>query len=177
MNEIWKDIKGYEGYYQISNLGQVRSLDRIIDSYSHRGKKKIKMHIKGRILSQNKRPEGYRYLFLSKMNVSTPYSVHVLVLNEFVSTRPKKYHACHNNGDPSDNRLENLRWDTEKNNHKDKTNHDTLPKGSKNPNAKLKESDILWIRSGVKYKEAFEKLKISRTNFIGIKNKTRWSHI
>ena len=55
--------------------------------------------------------------------------------------------GCHNNGDPCDNRLDNLRWDTPKNNQDDRIKHGTDPKGERNPSAKLTWEQVREIRS------------------------------
>ena len=70
--------------------------------------------------------------------------VHVLVLEAFIGPRPPKYQACHNNGDTTDNRLQNLRWDTVSNNHMDKHRHGTMQIGSKHSKAKLTETQV-WL--------------------------------
>ncbi len=75
--------------------------------------------------------------------------VHVLVLEAFVGPRPKRMCACHNDGNPSNNNLSNLRWDTQRNNQLDKREHGTSNRGSRNYNAKLQETDVLKIRHRV----------------------------
>lgn len=71
--------------------------------------------------------------------------VHNLVLEAFVGSRPKGMYACHNNGNPKDNRIENLRWDTPKNNVKDRNGHGTDQYGVKNPSAKYTDEQILGV--------------------------------
>jgi len=76
--EIWKDIKGYEGYYQVSNMGNVRSLDRtFIDK---RGGVKT---IKGVLLKKHKTKCGYYFVRVSKNDISKNLIIHTLVFNAF----------------------------------------------------------------------------------------------
>ena len=62
MNEIWKDIENYEGYYQISNLGRIRSVDRYIYNTSNFGNNKVSFY-KGKIMKPSKREKGYFTLY------------------------------------------------------------------------------------------------------------------
>jgi len=102
--EKWKDIKGYEGLYQVSNLGNVKSLDRIIWN-GH-----TKHLHKGRIM----KPKGNRYkdVILCKEGKSKKYYVHRLVAIEFISNTENKPQVNHINGIKEDNRIDNLEWVT-----------------------------------------------------------------
>lgn len=72
--------------------------------------------------------------------------VHAIVLSAFVGPRPRGMYACHNNGIRSDNRPENLRWDTPSGNSMDRVAHGTSHRGSKNPAAKLTEAKVIEIK-------------------------------
>ena len=75
MNEVWKDIKGYEGFYQVSNLGRVKSVDRLV----HTEANGIKIRLsKGQILNAGKK-NWYRTVALSKYGVPKSFLVHRLV--------------------------------------------------------------------------------------------------
>lgn len=105
MNEIWKDIPGYEERYQASTLGNIRSLDRIV--YTERGQR----HYKGKLL----RPgafckTGHVSVVLGRNTNGKP--VHSLVALTFIGERPEGYDVLHINDIPTDNRLENLRYGT-----------------------------------------------------------------
>lgn len=92
MTEIWKDIEGYDGRYQVSNKGRVRS-DR-------------------KVLSPGKRKTGYCFVVLYGAEQKKTATVHRLVAKAFI-LNPNNYpEVDHINGDPSDNRVENLRWCT-----------------------------------------------------------------
>lgn len=84
MNEIWKDIEGYEGYYQVSNLGRVRSLDRIIE-----GRWGLILS-KGIMLSQKTTTYGYKEVGLSKNGKVKYFAVHRLVAMAFIPN-PNNY--------------------------------------------------------------------------------------
>jgi hypothetical protein len=79
-------------------------------------------------------------------------AVHRTVLESFVGICPDGMQACHNNGDRSDNRLSNLRWDTPKNNQADRKKHRTYLVGENHPKAKLSDEQVLYIRSVYKPK-------------------------
>lgn len=71
--------------------------------------------------------------------------IHTVVLETFVGQCPKGMQACHNNGNPEDNRLSNLRWDTPKSNVRDRLSHGTYQYGIKNPHARYTDQQILDV--------------------------------
>jgi hypothetical protein len=109
MEEIWKDIPEYEGLYQVSNLGRVKSLPKewIV------GKGTIRRH-NGKILKSYAKPYGYLQVCLSKNKIkkssSKTYSVHQLVAIAFLDHNPKGNELVidHINNNKLDNRVENL---------------------------------------------------------------------
>lgn len=108
--EIWKDITGYEGYYQVSNKGRVKSLDRYI-IYTSKHNRQIRQRINGRILYQGI-CKGYKAVKLSKNHIQTNYSVHRLVSEAFIANPENKPEVNHKNGNKKDNRVVNLEWVT-----------------------------------------------------------------
>lgn len=113
--EIWKDVEGYEGLYQVSNEGRVKSLERFVESVAH-GKPCIR-HLQEKIMkpTQNKR-HIYKQLALAKDGVKEMMKIHRLVWETFVSKIPDGYEIDHINTVRTDNRLENLRCVTPKEN-------------------------------------------------------------
>jgi hypothetical protein len=112
MEEIWKDIVGYEGYYQVSNLGRVKSLDRTIN-YG----KTTKVSIKGKILKLNTTLAGYLGISLYKNSGEQRFSIHKLVAITFELPREDCHTQLdHINNNKLDNSIDNLQWVTGKEN-------------------------------------------------------------
>jgi hypothetical protein len=109
MKEVWKDIEGYEGCYQISSLSRVRSLDRVITHGSNVGIDK-NFRYKGKILKQPVLGNGYKHVMLLIAGKSKLISVHRLVAINFIDNPDSKDHVDHINTIKTDNRIENLRW-------------------------------------------------------------------
>lgn len=107
-NEIWKDIRGFEGRYQVSNMGRVRSLDRDIVT-TYRGTVHAR-HYKGKILVPRKSSQGYHYVVLADSGVHTREAVHRLVAKAFVDGYKDGAIVNHKNCLKSDNRADNLEW-------------------------------------------------------------------
>ena len=99
--EIWRDIKGYEGLYQVSNYGRVKSLERI-DSLGRLVKEKI--------LKAVKHNKGHLYVHLSKNGVKKRYSVHRLVAIHFIPNPECKTDVHHKDHNPANNNVDNLVW-------------------------------------------------------------------
>lgn len=108
MEEVWKDIVGYDGLYQVSNLGRVRSLN-----YRRTGKTKE--------MKPGTDKNGYRYICLMVEGKARYYKVHRLVYEAFVGPIPYGHEINHINEEKADNRVENL----ETVSHKDNINHGT----------------------------------------------------
>ena len=116
MSERWLPVPGYEGVYEVSDLGRVRSMDRL-DS---RGRKR-----RGRVLSPRKTTRDHRSISLCLNAVSRSFQVHHLVLTAFVGPRPEGLEGCHWDDDPTNNCLSNLRWDTRSANVRDSVRNGT----------------------------------------------------
>lgn len=113
--EEWRPVVGFEGSFEVSNKGRVRSVDRIVHvREGHDGTPAYARRVKGipRKLNINPHDGGYVYVSLNAAGRRRSAKVHHLVLEAFVGPRPEGLECCHGNGDPTDNRLENLRWDT-----------------------------------------------------------------
>lgn len=104
--EIWKDIEGYEGIYQVSTLGRVRSIDRVTKVGN------IYKNYKGRVLTPSKNPAGYKTVSLIKEGHKKTHTIHTLVAKAFIPNPENKEEVDHINTIKEDNTIYNLRWTT-----------------------------------------------------------------
>ena len=118
--EEWRDIPGYEGHYQVSDHGRVRSLDRVVQHRNGR-----KSSIKGRTLKPAIHVAGYPYFSLYINNMPKRRTAHSLVLESFVGPRPNGMEGCHADGEPMNSHVDNLRWDSSSSNNQDRVRHGT----------------------------------------------------
>lgn len=112
MIEIWRDIEGFENKYQISSMGEVRSISRTIEDCFGR-----KRDHKGRVLSKVKDTKGYYTVMLSN-KVGKRYHIHRLVAKHFIKNECNKICVNHKDGDKLNNTIDNLEWVTHSENAK-----------------------------------------------------------
>lgn len=124
MNEEWRPVKGFQGYYEVSNQGRIRSLDRVVP-HARFGTVRRKG---GLLTACKKNKRGHLGTTLCINGTEHQVWVHVLVLEAFVGPCPPRMECRHLNGNPADNRLENLRWGTRKENSADRKAHGRLTK-------------------------------------------------
>lgn len=107
--EIWKEVKGFEGYYEVSNLGNVRSIDRVIyDSVRNCNRK-----MKGRLLVIRDNGHGYKGVMFCKNHKLYNKYVHIMVAEAFIPN-PNNYTTVnHKDEDKSNNNVNNLEWCTQ----------------------------------------------------------------
>lgn len=103
LGEEWKDIKGYEGLYQVSNLGRVRSLSRYV-------KHRTIYILKGKLLKQRTRGKGYLAVTLCKNSKLKHYYVHRLVAEAFIPNPNNLPQVNHKDENKSNNCVDNLEW-------------------------------------------------------------------
>jgi len=115
MIEVWRDIPGYEGYYQASNLGNIKSLDRIVMQKNRWGTKTRTIR-KGRILKPIKTNGGYLRVTLAVGENRELIRIHALVILTFKGERPEHQLVRHLDGNPKNNNFKNLAYGTPRDN-------------------------------------------------------------
>jgi len=166
MEEIWKDIEGFNGKYQISNTNKVKS--------NHFGRSII--------LKPSLNTGGYNSVCLRLNNKIKTRSLHRLIMEAFIPNPDNKPCINHIDGNKLNNSIENLEWCTYSENMKHAyDNNLKLPiegKGEKSSQHKLKEEDVLKIRaSSLSSKELGSLYNVNRTNIIAIRKRKSWTHI
>lgn len=142
MTEHWLPVIGYEAEYEVSSIGRVRSIRRVLTN--SRG---ITRPYGGKVIASKPGVRGHRYVTLSKANVVTTHAVHVLVCTAFRGPCPAdKDLVAHWDGIPDNNRAGNVRWATFAENEADKRRHDRHAAGERNPGAKLTLDEVAEIR-------------------------------
>lgn len=168
--EIWKDIPGYEGEYQVSDKGHIKSLGRRVKLREGT----TRFH-KGRILKLILRHNGY---YRVNLRGTTQKLVHRLVLEAFVGLCPKGMECRHLNGIKTDNKLANLAWGTRNENMQDRIKNGNINRGEQRWSSKLTESDVFEIREklsmGVSHSIIAKQYGVSRSQIGNIANKKKW---
>ena len=134
MKEEWKDIADYEGFYQISNLGRVKSFPRKFTTK------------KPRILKGKPTPKGYLQVSLSTNNKVFPKYIHRLVADAFVFNAFDKLEVNHKDGDKKNNKANNLEWVTHAENQRHAGKNGLMASGERSARLKLKDYEIEQIR-------------------------------
>jgi len=178
MQEIWKDCNcGFNGYYQVSNLGRVKSMPRVVK----RGKGS--QSVEDKILKTRICKFGYSFVGLYVAPKKQVFKkIHRLVAEAFIDNPEKKKCVNHINGIKTDNRAENLEWAT----HRENTLHAVEnklmrpPKGESHPYSILKNEDVLKIRElrkTLKNTEISKIYNISTRTVRNVVNYKSWKHI
>lgn len=141
----WKDVVGFEGIYQVSNTGIVRSVDRrrrVSDSMG----RNYEVVNRGRVLATRLHQFGYLIVTLSKENIPYTRTVHRLVAKAFLPFRGESFVVRHLDGNCLNNNVENLAYGTQKENMADAARHNTIEKAERRYNAKLTTETVIQIR-------------------------------
>ena len=131
MREIWKPVVGYEGHYEVSNYGDVASIKSCAR----------------RVLSKLKQRSGHLGVPLCLDGIKTRHRIHVLVAEAFIGPRPPGLEVRHLDGDPTDNRVSNLRYGTASDNRLDTYVHRARPTGEKSHLAKISNEAVQNVRA------------------------------
>ena len=172
MSEIWKDIPGFETYYEVSNIGNIRSL-----RYHGTTRKKPRVIVGAINLG------GYRKALLYNADQKRfTKNVHVAVLESFSGPRPSpKHHAAHLNGNRTDNRIENLAWVTAKENMRHRDEHNTTLHGVDHHSVKLNPEKVIQIRNlhsqGLSMAELGRMFGVNETSIGKIIKRKTWQRV
>lgn len=179
MSEEWRDVVGYEGFYQVSNKGRVRTVSRTV--YRKNGSPHT---VAERILRSWGMGKGqHQFVGLYKVpgERAKITAVHRLVLESFVGPCPNNMECCHGDGNAKNNELSNLRWDTRSENQLDSVRHGTKPQGSNHYRAKLKPEDIPVIRKliaeGKSLSSIGRQFKVPAIAISCVRDRITWKHV
>jgi hypothetical protein len=170
--EIWKNVIGFEGSYQVSNLGRVKSLARV-DRSGHK--------LQERILKNTIDSYGYLVVGLFKNSVNHTHKVHRIVATIFIPNPENKPQVNHINGNKLNNIVDNLEWAT----HQENKTHSCITglaaRGSRVHLAKLTESDIPEIRTrllaGELNGDIAKDYGVTWSTIDCIKKRVTWKHV
>lgn len=170
MNEIWKDIPGFEGKYQASNQGRIRSLDRVYDRRNRFGTV-YSCKKKGRVLALKYSANNAGYISVS-IGAGTYRMLHRLVAMAFHGTPKIGQVVNHKNGVKTDNRAENLEWVSQRNN----CVHSRIQLGHRGKKLTIDQVKqiIVLSNSGMMTKDIAQKFRITRHGVSGILTGRFW---
>lgn len=171
----FKQHPRYGNFYEVSDSGVVRSLDRTI--YFSDGR--IRRY-KGRTLAKYKDGFGYEKVTLHRNSIDERAHVHVLVAETFLGKRPKGYQVRHLNGNHLDNRVANLCYGSSKENHGDMIKHGTKPHGEKHGATTLTLEDAKYIcemRGKITGRELAHFFGVSPVTICQIQLGRRWKYL
>ena len=175
MIEKWAAIPGYEGLYEVSDHGRVRSLDRHVSVSGTNGRP-----IKGRMMSPCIDREGYHSVHLYSDGKRKPRWIATIVAEVFIGPRGPGMEVCHCDGNKTNNHWANLRYDTRAGNLRDKVRHGTHREGEEINFAKLKGEDVREIKSllgRLTHADIAQKFGVSRPAVSLIAEGKTWRHI
>jgi hypothetical protein len=166
--ETWKDIIGYETFYQVSNFGNVKSLGNEFTR-------------KERLLKPSLQSKGYLTVVLQKNATRKMVLIHRLVAEHFIDNSESKPQVNHINGDKTHNIVENLEWVSHRENLDHAIKNNLTLKGEENRNSKLKDVDVIKIHSllqkGTTTKELSESYNVSYSTIDSIRTNRYWKHL
>lgn len=173
--ERWLPIVGFEGRYEVSDLGKVRSLPRMVLKASRAGNQ-YQYPIRGGILSPKIDRRGYKYVGLRSDGRHLHIYIHQAVARAFLGPVPGGKEVAHGDGDQTNNRLSNLRYATRSENHADKVLHGTMPRGTSHALSRLSAADVsVIVGSADAQVNLAKRFGVSQQHISKIKRGHRWS--
>lgn len=136
--EEWRAIPGWAGYYEVSNLGNVRSVERVVHFVDGRVRQ-----FPSTLRATHTDNFGYRKVTLKRVGKEARVLIHQAVAAAWIGPRPAGLEVCHNDGDKTNNRRENLRYDTRSANHADSVRHGTAKRKRKLTDDEVNEIRLL----------------------------------
>jgi hypothetical protein len=181
-NEEWRDLVGWEGFYQVSSLGRFRGVTRRVEKFFPSLGVTRECVLKGRILKSWRKRNGY--FFINPCRDGTPEHVyaHRAVCETFNGPPPSSAHqTAHLNGNRADNRAKNLVWVTPFENTSHKIGHGTLQQGSQIKTSVVTEDDVRRIRARIAAGETCRRIAedypIGPVTIWGIGAGRTWKHV
>lgn len=178
MAEEWKEVAEFAGQYEVSSLGNVRSIARTC-----RSRWGTKKPVAGRAMKASLQPTGYPALTLRKGGKGYRRAVHRLVALAFIPNPDGKPQVNHKNGDKTDNRAENLEWVTGSENCRHALAEELyqMARGEQRASAKLTEDNVREIRalarSGMFHRDIAAQFGVGRKAITKVVNFQRWKHV
>lgn len=180
-HEVWRNIRGYEGVYQVSNYGNIKSMERFFIKNRTGGLKKMAVYQPERIRIKRYNNKGYLYSSLWRNNTHKNVFIHRLVAIHFIKNYKSLPQVLHKDDDPKNAKWDNLEWGTQSKNIQDAVNRGRGFRGAMNGNSKLKEVDIPEIRKliseGVPSRKIAKMYGVTKTPILWIRNNKSWIDI
>jgi len=178
--ERWRPVEGFE-HYEVSDLGRVRSVDRVILCANRWGGMRERRY-RSRVLKLSLHDFGYQVVKLSRSRVGHMCYVHDLVTAAFLGPKPPGQQVCHGPNGPADNRLTELRYGTRSSNMADCVRNGTDLRGIKHHNAKLNDAAVRDIRAryaagGVTLEALASEYGVTFSNIGMVIRGDTWQHI
>lgn len=176
VNEIWKKVEGYENIYEVSNHGNIQSIDHFVVGKKSRTQK-------GRVLSVSISTKGYHQVSLSLLGRRFHTGVHRLVAKAFLANPDNKEQVNHKDGNKSNNHVSNLEWATNQENiiHAYKNNLVKLNYGEKHHQCRFTNNQIKELKrklaNGVSGSSISKEYKISQAAVSQIKKGKTYKNI
>lgn len=170
--EIWKSVVGFEGAYECSNMGRVRSVARDVQ----RGGRTVRLD--GYELQPGSARDGYKRVVLCRDSVMKTCKVHQIVAEAFNGPRPEGLITRHKNDDKHDNRADNLEYGTHIQNAADLKRNGKQLQGEQCPGARLTEQDVREIRESAEPRNVLAlRFGVSAGYISNICARRKWAHV
>lgn len=175
MMEEWRDVPGFEGAYQVSDQGRVRSCGR--DTFDAAGRRLVR---RPRVRLPFRRRDGYEQVNLSLKGRTTVHYVHRLVAAAFLGPCPEGMEVCHQNNVRNDSRAVNLRYDSPAGNQRDRVAHGTDLRGEAVYGSKLTREDVRRVKllpRSLSARVVAKRFGVAKTTIKAIRTGRTWRHV